>query len=55
MKIIKRTKYLTKLMSILGSPDIKVITDIKRSGKSKLLEEFKTYIKDNIKNKEQKL
>lgn len=44
MKLIKREEYLNKLIDVLGIPDIKVITGIRRSGKSKLLEEFKNYI-----------
>jgi len=50
MKLIKREKYLNKLISVIGTPDIKVITGIRRSGKSKLLEAFKKYIQDNIDN-----
>ncbi len=49
MKLIKRS-YLDELIKIIGTPDIKVITGVRRSGKSKLLEQFKKYIKDNVEN-----
>ena len=49
MKIIERD-YLKDLISIIGTPDVKVITGVRRSGKSKLLEQFKKYIEKNIKN-----
>ena len=49
MKLIKRD-YLNTLIDVMGTPDIKVITGIRRSGKSKLLELFKEYITNNIKN-----
>lgn len=48
MKLIERTQYLNKLVRVIGTPDIKVITGVRRSGKSKLLEAFKAYIEDNI-------
>ena len=48
MKLIERKQYLEKLINVIGTPDIKVITGVRRSGKSKLLEAFKDYIEQNI-------
>lgn len=49
MKLIKR-EYLTKLIDVMNTPDIKVITGVRCSGKSKLLEMFKEYIVKNVGN-----
>ena len=49
MRLIKR-EYLTKLIDVMNTPDIKVITGVRRSGKSKLLEMFKEYIVKNVNN-----
>ena len=48
LKLIERTKYMNKIIDLIGTPDIKVITGVRRSGKSKLLEAFKEYIQTNI-------
>jgi len=50
MKLIERNFYLDKLKNVVGTPDIKVITGIRRCGKSKLLQEFQQYIENEIKN-----
>ncbi len=48
MKLIERKQYLDKMIGVIGTPDIKVITGVRRSGKSKLLEAFKNYVQANI-------
>lgn len=48
MKLIRRDDYLDKLIRVMGTPEIKVITGVRRSGKSKLLEAFKEYVSGHI-------
>ena len=47
MKTIKRN-YLQDMIDVMGTPDIKVITGVRRSGKSELLHMFIDYIKNNV-------
>jgi len=44
MKLIDRPLYINRLKRINGSPDIKIITGIRRCGKSRLLQAFVKYI-----------
>lgn len=44
MKLIDRPLYINRLKRIKGSPDIKIITGIRRCGKSRLLQAFVKYI-----------
>lgn len=49
MKIIKRN-YLQEIIDVMATPDIKVITGVRRSGKSELLNMFSEYVKLNDNN-----
>lgn len=44
MKLIKRKRYLNTLIDVINTSDIKVITGVRRSGKSKLLDAFYSYL-----------
>ena len=50
MKLIERDFYLDKLKNVIGTPDIKVITGVRRCGKSKLMDAFIDWIKQNEKD-----
>ena len=47
MKLIERKQYLDKMINVIGTPDIKVLTGVRRAGKSKLLEAFKVFLQQN--------
>lgn len=51
MKLIKREFYLNRLLAVKDVPDIKVITGVRRSGKSKLMDAFiETFAQDENAN-----
>lgn len=50
MKTIVRNDYLNRMINLNGTPDIKVVTGIRRSGKSILMKEYMEYLKEHIKN-----
>ena len=45
-----RRKYLDDIIRTIGPEDIKVITGVRRSGKSFLLDDFKKYVIENVKD-----
>ena len=50
MKQIERTLYMNRLKGLQNTPDIKIITGIRRCGKSELMKAYIKYLKDNDKN-----
>lgn len=50
MKLITRDKYLNRIIELNGTPDIKIITGIRRSGKSKLMQACIQYLQSHFEN-----
>lgn len=50
MKLIVRNQYLEKIKRVKGTPDIKVITGVRRSGKSRLMDDFINWIQESETN-----
>ena len=48
MKQIVREKYLNRIIDLNGTPDIKIITGIRRSGKSRLMQSYMEYLREFI-------
>ena len=50
MKEIIRKQYLDRIINLKDTPDIKIITGIRRSGKSNLMNTYIEYLKENFEN-----
>ena len=48
MKTIIRERYLERIKALKDTPDIKIITGIRRSGKSNLMQAYIEYLKENF-------
>ena len=48
MKKIIRKQYLDRIINLKDTPDIKIITGIRRSGKSNLMNTYIDYLKENF-------
>ncbi|MBD5490123.1 MAG: ATP-binding protein [Lachnospiraceae bacterium] len=50
MKIILRKRYLDRMVELKDTPDIKIITGIRRSGKSQLMQAYVEYLRNHFDN-----
>ena len=48
MKTIVRERYLDRIIDLKDTPDIKIITGIRRSGKSNLMQAYIEYLRNNF-------
>lgn len=48
MRLIERNRYLERMKLLRDTPDIKIITGIRRCGKSNLMQRYIEYLKKNI-------
>ena len=48
MRQIVREKYLNRIIDLNGTPDIKIITGIRRSGKSRLMQSYMEYLRESV-------
>lgn len=48
MRQIVREKYLNRMIDLNGTPDIKIITGIRRSGKSRLMQSYMEYLRESV-------
>lgn len=48
MKTIVRERYLERIKALKDTPDIKIITGIRRSGKSNLMQAYINYLKSDF-------
>lgn len=48
MKIIERNDYLNRVIRLRGTPDIKIITGLRRAGKSELVRLYMGWLKDKV-------